>query len=145
MKCRILVIAIFVMLAVISALAQTERPPFSAYRGVSIGIPIENARAILGNPKELIEKQDFYLISENESLQIFYEDGKTVTAIMVTFVGVLDNAPSAKDVFAEEVAANEDGSFFKMMRYPKAGFWISYSHAATADKMINIAMQKITK
>ncbi len=136
-------IAIFVMLAAISAAAQTERPPFSSYKGVSIGIPIENARAILGNPKEIAEKQDFYLFSENESMQVFYEDGKTVTAIMVTFVGTLDLAPTAKDVFGEEVAANEDGSFFKMMRYPKAGFWISYSHAASADKMINIAMQKI--
>lgn len=143
MKCRILTTAIFVLLAAISALSQADRPPFASYKGVSIGIPIENARAILGNPKEIVEKQDFYLFSENESMQVFYEDGKTVTAIMVTFVGVIDTAPSAKDVFGEEVAANEDGSFFKMVRYPKAGFWISYSHAATADKMINIAMQKI--
>ncbi|MBK6749626.1 MAG: hypothetical protein KA956_05340 [Pyrinomonadaceae bacterium] len=143
MKCRILFVAIFVFLAAISAIAQTERTPFSSYKGVSIGIPIENARAILGNPKEKADKQDFYLFSENESMQVFYEDGKTVTAIMMTFVGAIELAPTAKDVFGEEVAASEDGSFFKMMRYPKAGFWISYSHAATADKMINIAMQKI--
>ncbi len=143
MKCRIFIITIFITLAAISSLAQTERPQFSEYKGVSIGMPIENARAILGNPKEKVEKQDFYQFTENESVQIFYEDGQNVTAVMVTFIGVLDMAPTAKAVFGVDVAANEDGSFFKMVRYPKAGFWISYSHAATADKMINIAMQKI--
>ena len=143
MKCRIFIIAIFVTLAAISVLAQTEKPQFSAYKGVSIGMPIENARAVLGEPKEKANKQDFYQFTENESVQIFYEDGKSVTAVMVTFIGNLDTAPTAKAVFGEDVAPGEDGSFFKMVRYPKAGFWISYSHAATADKMINIAMQKI--
>ena len=143
MKSSIFIILIVVTFAATAAVAQTEKPLFSAYKGVSIGMPIENARAILGNPKEKADKQDFYQLSENESIQIFYEDGQKVTAVMVTFIGVLDAAPTAKAVFGENVLPNEDGSFFKMARYPKAGFWISYSHAPTADKMINIAMQKI--
>ena len=42
-----------------------------------------------------------------------------------------------------DVAPKEDGGIFKMNRYPKAGFWISYNKTAGADPMIIIAMQKM--
>jgi len=143
MKCRTFIIGISILIFTVSAISQTEKPTFTAYKGVSIGMTIEKARSILGNPKEKAEGQDFYKISESESFQVYFDSSQTVTALMVTFSGTIDAAPTPKDVFGEDVAANADGSIFKMVRYPKAGFWISYNRSLAEDKMVSIAMQKI--
>ena len=37
----------------------------------------------------------------------------------------------------------KDGTVFKMERYPKAGYWISYTRTSGSDAMVNIAIQKM--
>ncbi len=143
MKCRIFIIGILILIAAVSAISQTEKPTLTVYKGVSLGMTIEKSRAILGNPQEKAEGQDFYKVSENESFQVYYDVNQTVTALMITFSGSIDAAPTPKDVFGEDAAENADGSIFKMVRYPKAGFWISYNRSPADDKMVSIAMQKI--
>ena len=36
-----------------------------------------------------------------------------------------------------------EGTIFKMERYPKAGYWISYTRTSGTDAMVNIALQKM--
>lgn len=117
-------------------------PPYSAYRGVSIGTLAAEARTKLGKPKETADDQDFYIFSDSESAQIYYDAAKKVTAISVTYTGKLDKVPDPASVFGEAVEAKADGSISKLVRYPKAGFWISYNKTAGDDPLVMIAMQK---
>jgi hypothetical protein len=124
-------------------LTQTrDTPTFNAYKGIGIGMTLDEVRGKLGNPKEPSDSMDYYAPSDNEFIQIYYE-GKKVTALTVTFSGKLDAAPDAKTVFGENPEVKPDGSIFKMVRYPKAGYWISYNKITGSDPMIMIAIKKI--
>jgi hypothetical protein len=113
------------------------------YKGIWIGMAADTVRTKLGNPKDKADTQDMYVFSENESVLFYYDGGHQVSAIMVTFSGDLKGAPAIKDVFGEDVPAKPDGSIFKMERYPKEGYWMSYNRTAGADAAIMIAVQKI--
>ena len=52
-------------------------------------------------------------------------------------------APAPKSVFGSDVAPKADGSIYRMVRYPKAGYWVSYSRTAGADPMVTVTMQKM--
>jgi hypothetical protein len=125
------------------ASATDDNPVYSSYKGVELGMSIEDARKKLGGPKEKSDGQDYFEISDNESAQIYYDAAHKVTAITTTYSGKLDAAPTAKIVFGLEAEVKPDGGVFKMVRYPKAGFWISYTKTGGDDPLIMIAMQKI--
>ena len=116
---------------------------FSDYKGISIGLKADDVRGKLGNPKDKSAEMDLYVFSESESAQFYYDAAQVVTAIMITYSGDLKVAPTPKDVFGEAVAPKPDGGIFKMVRYPKAGYWISYNRTAGDDAVVSIAMQKI--
>ena len=120
-----------------------EKTLFNEYRGVKIGMPAADVRTKLGKAKEESDAQDQYMFSENESVQFYYDGSKNVNAMMITFQGDVSKAPTAKDVFGDDVPPNADGMIFKMEKYPKAGFWISYTRTSRADAMVNIALQKM--
>lgn len=117
-------------------------PPFSSYKGVSIGMSIDEVRDKLGKTKEPSEAMDYYAPAGDEFIQVYYE-AKAVTALTVTFKGNLDSAPNPKTVFGENAEVKPDGGIFKMVRYPKAGFWISYNKISGDDPVIMIAIKKI--
>ena len=119
-----------------------DAPIFTAYKGVSIGMTLDEVRDKLGKPKEPSEAMDYYAPSDNEYIQVYY-DAKKVSAITVTFSGKLEAAPDCKTVFGENAEVKPDGGIFKMVRYPKAGFWISYNKIVGDDPMIMIAIKKI--
>ena len=103
----------------------------------------DEVRKKVGNPNDKSEAMDLYIFSDDESAQFYYNASKTVTAIMITFAGDLKNAPTPTDVLGENVDAKQDGGIFKMMRFPKAGFWISYNRTPPPDAIVNIAIQKM--
>jgi hypothetical protein len=53
--------------------------------------------------------------------------------------------PTCKDVLGSEAEKKDDGSVYKLVRYPKAGYWVSYSRTAGNDATVTITMQKIQK
>ena len=121
-----------------------DKPPYSAYKGVTIGTKTDEARAKLGGPKEKSDEQDFFEFSSREAAQVYYDAAThSVTAVMVTYSGKLDGVPTPRDVFGEDAEAKPDGGIFKMVRYPKAGFWISYNKTAGDDPMVIIALNKM--
>lgn len=123
--------------------AASDKANYSEYRGIKIGTTTDNLRTKLGPPKEKGDTQDFYAFSDTESAQFYYDDAHKVSAIMISYTGNLKAAPTAKDVFGEDVPAKPEGGVFKMVRYPKAGYWISYNRGSGDDAMITIAIQKI--
>ena len=118
-------------------------PTYSGYKGVKIGMSTDEARKLLGTPKEKGDLQDYYVYSENEVAQVMYDAAHTVTAISVTYMGKGSSIPLPKDVFGEDAEVKPDGSIVKIVRYPKNGFWISYNRTAGADPIIIVTAQKL--
>ncbi len=116
-------------------------PAISNYRGVSLNMDMDAVRKTLGSPKDKGERQDLFTFSGDESAQFFYDKEKKVRAIMVTFVDDPD-ALTPLQVFGEEVPPESDGSIFKMVRYPAAGYWISYNRSSGKDPVVSVAIQK---
>ena len=51
--------------------------------------------------------------------------------------------PTAKQVFGAEVEAKADGSIYKMVRFTKAGYWLSYNRTGGASPLTTVTLQKI--
>ena len=145
---RLLALSALALLLTPAALAQTaadkarEEPPFSAYKGVRIGMTAEEARKLLGNPTEKDDKQDVYSFNENESCQVYYDETKKVSAVSVTYFGG-KAVPTAKSVLGDEADARQDGSVYKLIRFPKAGYWVSYTRTSGDSPLTIIAIQKL--
>ena len=119
-----------------------DEPPFSAYKGVRIGMTAEEARKLLGNPTEKDDKQDVYSFNENESCQVYYDETRKVSAVSITFLGG-KSVPTAKAVLGDDAEAKQDGSIYKLIRFPKAGYWVSYTRTSGNEPMTVIAIQKL--
>ena len=120
-----------------------NRPAFTEFKGVSIGMPAEEARKKLGNPRDKSAEQDFYMFGDNEAVQVYYDKAGAVNAISIDFMSGANGIPSCKDVLGAEAEKKADGSVYKLIRYPNVGYWVSYSRTAGADATVTITMQKI--
>ena len=120
-----------------------NRPAFSDFKGVSIGMRADEARKKLGNPREKSAEQDFYMFGDNQAVQVYYDKAGTVSAISIDFMSGANAIPSCKNVLGTEAEKKPDGSVYKLIRYPKQGYWVSYSRTSGADATVTITMQKI--
>jgi hypothetical protein len=125
-----------------AAAEDTEQPAFTEFKGVRIGMKTDEARKKLGNPTDKSPEQDIYF-TDTQTIQIFYDKTSTVTAISIDFQSGADAIPSAREVLGGEATARDDGSIYKMLRYPKAGYWVSYSRTAGKSPTTTVTMQKI--
>ncbi len=120
-----------------------DEPLFSDFKGVRIGMTTDEARKKLGNPRDKGDEQDFYVFNDNQAVQVYYDKAKTVSAISIDFMSGATDIPVPRDVIGGEADTRPDGSAYKMVRYPKAGYWVSYSKTAGSSPTITITMQKI--
>jgi hypothetical protein len=119
-------------------------PAFKEYRGVQIGWLADDVRKKLGNPADKGDEQDFYIFSEKETAQILYDKAtKKVTAISVDFMTGASGVITPQQVFGADIEAKPDGSKYKLVRYPKVGYWISYSRTGGDTPIVTVTMQKI--
>jgi hypothetical protein len=119
-----------------------DQPPFHDYKGVRIGMGAEEARKLLGSPTDKDDKQEVFAVSDDESCQVYYDAAKKVSAVSITYFSN-KAVPNVKAVLGEQPEAKQDGSFTKLIRFPKAGYWVSYTRTSGDSPMIIIAMQKI--
>lgn len=122
-----------------SPMAAPLEPVYREYRGVSINMSMEEARSKLGEAKSKGPRQDFYIFSENETAQIFYRDGK-VSAISADFTA---DGPLSMEVLGVEIKPQKSGRLYRMIRYPQAGFWVSYNRTAGKNPITTVTMRKI--
>lgn len=120
-----------------------DKPLFQEYRGIQLGMAAEEVRKKLGSPTDKGDEQDFFMLNDAESAQIFYDKTKKVMAISANFLRGAQNVPTPKTLFGEELTAKPDGSVYKMTRYPKAGYWLSYSKTGGDSPLISVTLQKI--
>ena len=126
-----------------AAAAEEEMGLFKEYRGVQLGMSADEVRKKLGDPKEKGDEQDFYIFSENETAQVYYDQTHKVMAISADFTNAATAIPTAKQLFGNEVEAKADGSIYRLVRYPKAGYWLSYNRTTGTAPLTTITIQKI--
>jgi hypothetical protein len=135
-----------------AAMAQSTRkghsaddePIFLDYRGIQIGWMADEVRKKLGMPADKGEEQDFFIFGEKETCQILYDKAThKVTAISVDFMSGASSVITPEQVFGSDFETKPDGSKYKLVRYPKAGYWVSYSRTAGDTPIVTITMQKL--
>lgn len=120
----------------------TQQPRFSEYRGVKLGMSVEETRAKLGTPSIKYSDQDFFVISENETAQILYNAAQQVVTISVDYLlGI--GAPDYKAVVGVELEPMANGSLYKLVRYESLGFWASYHRTKSPVSNVTVTLQKI--
>lgn len=152
---RLLLVTVMLFISNV-ALAQTTRtaptaakddgPVFHEYRGIQIGWLADDVRKKLGNPANKGETEDFYVFGngDNERCQILYDKAtQKVTTISVDFMNGATDVITPQQVFGADVETKPDGSKHKLVRYPKAGFWVSYSRTAGNTPIVSITLQKM--
>lgn len=122
---------------------EEHQPAVSQFKGIRIGMTADEARKKLGNPRDKSPEQDFYIFNDNEAVQVFYDKGGAVSAISIDFMNGANGIPTSKDVLGADAEPKADGSVYKLVRYPKAGYWVSYSRTAGNEPTVTITMQKI--
>ena len=120
-----------------------DHPALSEFKGVRIGMLADEARKKLGNPRDKGADQDFYMLTDNEAVQVYYDKSGAVTAISVDYLSGASGIPTSREVLGAEAEPKADGSIYKMLRYPKAGYWVSYSRTAGNDPTVTVTIQKI--
>ena len=121
-----------------------EDPTFHDYRGIQIGMLADDVRKKLGTPAAKTDEQDFYVFNDKETAQILYEAGThKVTAVSVDFTSGATGVITPQQVFGADVESKPDGSKYKMVRYPKVGYWISYSRTAGDTPIVTVTMTKM--
>lgn len=119
-----------------------EEPPFSSYKGVRIGMTAAEARKLLGSPTDKDDRQEVFAVSDEESCQVYYDAARKVSAVSITYFSA-KAVPAPRSVLGEEPEAKPDGSVYKLIRYPKAGYWVSYTRTSGDAPMTIIAIQKL--
>lgn len=125
------------------AAAEDESPLFHNYRGVQLGMTSDEARKLLGEPKDKGDEQDFFIFDETETAQIVYDKTHKVITISADFMTASNSVLTAKQVFGADIEAKPDGSVYRMVRYPKAGYWLSYNRTSGTSPLTTVTLQKI--
>jgi len=118
-------------------------PVFTNYKSVTIGMSADEVREKLDHLKEKGKKQDFFVFSDNESAQVYYDGKGLVRAISVNYIGKESGAPDALTVLGQEIPAKANGSMYQLVRYPKAKYWVSYSRTPGDSPITTVTMQKM--
>jgi hypothetical protein len=126
-----------------AAPAEEETGLFKEYRGVQLGMTADEVRKKLGAPRDKADDQDIFAFGENESAQIVYDTTHKVITISADFLSTNPSVPTGKAVFGSDVESKPDGSMYKMVRFTKAGYWLSYSRTSGATPLTSITLQKI--
>jgi hypothetical protein len=122
-----------------------EGPLFHEYRGVQIGSLADEVRKKLGNPTDKSPEQDFFVFGDKETAQILYDKTGKVVTISVDFMSGANGVITPKQLFGGEIEAKPDGSKYRMVRYPKAGCWLSYNRTAGDQPLVTVTLQKIER
>lgn len=122
---------------------KVDKPLYVEYKGIRIGMETNEVRKKLGDPTDKGDVQDYFVFSEKESAQVYYDKTHKVMAVSVNYVGEQSGAPLPKVILGTEIEAKADGALHKMVRYPQAGYWVSYNRTAGTDPLVTVTMQKI--
>ena len=119
-----------------------QHPLFTEYKSVRLGMTAAEARAKLGDPALKDKDQDYYVISDNETVQIAYNSAGKIVTISVDYMGGV-GAPDPKTVVNGELQLKPSGALYRMVRYDAEGYWVSYNRSAGPVIVVTITLQKL--
>lgn len=122
---------------------ENELIVFKDYRGVALGMTADEVRKKLGDPRDKGDEQDFYMFNDTETLQVVYDKTHKVITISADFMNPGNTVPTPKQVFGSDIEAKADGSVYRMVRYTKAGYWVSYNRTSGDTPLTTVTLQKI--
>jgi hypothetical protein len=125
------------------AAAEDPSAVFKEYRGIQLGMTADDVRKKLGEPKDKSGEQDFYMFGETETAQIVYDKALKVVTISADFFSTSTEILTPKQIFGSEIQAKADGSLYRMVRFPKAGYWLSYNRTSGTSPLTSVTIQKI--
>ena len=117
------------------------KPLYVEYKGVRLGMSASEVRQKLGKPEETGKEQDLFVFSDTERARVYYDAAQKATAIISTFIGKRSNAPTPEAVLGTAIEAKPDGTLYKLVQYPEAGYWVAYSRTAGDEPLTIITMQ----
>jgi hypothetical protein len=120
--------------------ADNATPPLE-FKGVSLGMSADEVRQKFGEPKDKEDNQDFFIFNEKQTAQVLYNKEHKVVTISADFLGG-DDVPTPRSIFGSDIEAKPDGSMYKMVRYAKAGCWVSYNRTAGDAPLVTVTIQK---
>lgn len=118
-----------------------QQPIFSEYRGIRLGMTATEVRAKLGEPNLKGDDGDFYMFSETETTQVFYDAQHKTKAISIDYMGGV-GAPDPKTVVGGDLQVSSAG-LYKMVRYDNLGYWVSFNRTTGPVVVVTITMQRI--
>jgi outer membrane protein assembly factor BamE (lipoprotein component of BamABCDE complex) len=121
---------------------NTNEPRYADYKGVKIGMTVDEVHKKLGNPSQKIDDQEFYILSDTETVQICFDTSWKVCTISIDYTGPT-GAPDYRAVVGDTVETRPDGSVWQLVRYEKAGFWVSYFRSVGPVPTTTITIQKL--
>lgn len=123
---------------------KSSMPAMTAFRNVSIGMSADEVKESWGKAK--IEDKDGFLyeLSDSETAQVRIGPDQKVMTIAITFADG-KGAPTLTEVFGEGAAADnsQNGTVYKMVRYPDAGYWVSYFVGSGENAITTLTIQKL--
>jgi len=118
-----------------------QRPLFSEYKGIRLGMTSAEVHSQLGEPTVKADDQDYYVISATEAVQVAYDAMHKVVTISIDYHGV--GAPDYRNVVGADISERPDGSLYKLVRYEAQRLWVSYSRTVGPVMIVTITIQKI--
>jgi hypothetical protein len=123
---------------------KVQQPIYKEYRGVRLGMTMEEARTKLGTAAMKSDDLDFYVFTENETAQIAYNPEHKVVTISVDYTNGV-GAPDYRTVVGADILTRPDGSIYKMVEYQAEGFWVSYNRSGSTVPVVTITLQVMRK
>jgi len=121
-------------------------PLLDDINGVELGMTVDQVREKLGKPETQDAVSMFYDLDDGKQVQLRLDGDKKVMMVAGIFTGDEAAAPEFTEVFGEAVQtpAEENGTIYKIVRYPDAGYWIAYSRLSLKDgPMTTVTIQKM--
>ncbi len=149
---RSLLVAAIVVIATMAAFAQDGQtakqsgPVITDLKGIKIGMTKDEVREKLGKPSTSDKSSMVYTLSKIETAQIGLNSKGNVRTIALIYTHEDANTPKFSDDFGPDVPmeTKKNGSVYKLVRYPSAGFWIAYSRSIIDKKpLTTITMRKL--
>jgi len=130
----------------VAKLEPISMPLLKHYKEVTIGSTADEVRDKLGKAK--IDDKDgfYYRFDDSEMVQIRLDENMKVQLIAITYTADNKGVPSFSDVLGSEPASTDtkpDGSIYKLVRYPAAGYWVAYSRTGGTEPSVSVTMQKL--
>lgn len=114
-----------------SSFNEPQQALYTDYKGVRIGMTADEVHSRLGKGLR-VDEQEFFVFSDRETAQVAYDAKDRVKVISVDYLDGV-GAPDYRTVVGSDINIKPDGSMYKLIRYERLGFWVSYNRTANSS------------